>query len=235
MDNRNPEFDSYADEYKALTHDPIRERFAPGSEFFHRRKWELLADYMERSGIRSEESAWLDVGCGQGDLLRMGLGHFRSVAGCDLSTGMLEACQDLQVRPQIEPTSLPFHDESFDIVTAVCVYHHVDPRARPALTAEVERVLRPGGTACIIEHNPFNPVTQLIVSRLPVDADAHLLAAATTSELLKSAGLADCETTYFLYFPQSMYEKAQRVEFWLRKVPAGGQYAVFARKPKLSV
>ena len=76
MDNRNPEFDSYADEYKALTHDPIRERFAPGSEFFHRRKWELLADYMERSGIRSEESAWLDVGCGQGDLLRMGLGHF---------------------------------------------------------------------------------------------------------------------------------------------------------------
>jgi SAM-dependent methyltransferase len=225
-----PEFDRYADEYKALTHDPLRERFAPGSEFFHRRKWELLADFMRRAGLHPENSAWLDVGCGQGELLRMGAGYFREVAGCDLSTGMLAACTDLKVTTQTEPTRLPFPNQTFDVITSVCVYHHVEAKARPTLTAEISRVLRPGGTACIIEHNPFNPVTQLIVSRIPIDADAHLLTAGTSRRLLKNAGLANCETTYFLYFPESVYLRAHRIESWLRRVPAGGQYAVFARK-----
>jgi ubiquinone/menaquinone biosynthesis C-methylase UbiE len=225
-----PEFDQYANEYKALTHDPIRERFAPGSEFFHRRKWELLADYMVRTGISPDQSAWLDVGCGQGDLLRMGVSHFREVAGCDLSTGMLAACDELKVTPQTEATRLPFPDQAFDLITAVCVYHHVEPKDRPALTAEIGRVLRPGGTVCIIEHNPFNPVTQLIVSRLPVDADAHLLTAGAAHRLMTNVGLTSAETSYFLYFPERVYQRAQKIESWLRHVPAGGQYAAFARK-----
>ncbi|HSP69229.1 MAG TPA: class I SAM-dependent methyltransferase [Bryobacteraceae bacterium] len=225
-----PEFDQYADAYKTLSTDPIRERFAPGSDFFHKRKWFLLAEFMERTGMRAEKSAWLDVGCGQGDLLRLGMDKFGEVAGCDLSTGMLEACEGLKVTPQTDPTRLPFPDKSFDLITAVCVYHHVEAKDRPALSAEIGRVLRPGGTACIIEHNPFNPLTQFLVSRIPVDADAHLLTPRTAHRLLNKAGLTKSETLYFLYFPESMYQKAQKIESLLRRVPAGGQYAAFAQK-----
>ena len=38
---------------------------------------------------------------------------------------------------------VPFEDASFDVVTMVCVYHHVDLADRPALTADVSRVLKP--------------------------------------------------------------------------------------------
>ena len=86
--------------------------------------------------------------------------------------------------------------------------------------------------ACIIEHNPFNPVTQIIIRRTPVDDNAQLLTARTARGLLSAAGLGvDQRTTYFLYFPQNIYRKARAIEALLEKVPAGGQYAAFGRKP----
>lgn len=226
------EFDRYANNYKALLHDPIREKFAPGSEFFCRRKWELLTGYLQRNGMDSRKSTWLDVGCGHGELLRMGAGDFGKVAGCDPSAEMIGACKDLDIVLQTEPARLPFSDQSFDLVTAVCVYHHVKPETRPALTAEISRVLRPGGVAGIIEHNPFNPVTQLIIHRTPVDADALLLRAGTARRLLDQAGFDRSERIYFLYFPERFYRKASKLESWLRWAPGGGQYAVFGRKPR---
>jgi SAM-dependent methyltransferase len=228
--SQNPEFDQYADEYKKLTYNPIREKFGPGSDFFHRRKWELLSDYLDRARPAHGQTAWLDVGCGKGELLRLGAARFGQVKGCDISSGMLDDCGGIEVVPQTEATRLPFADQSFDLVTAVCVYHHVEPPDRSGLTGEIGRVLKPKGTACIIEHNPFNPVTQWIVSRIPVDANAKLLTPGQSRRLLSGAGLEHRRTTYFLYFPESLYERARRVESWMKHVPAGGQYAVFAQR-----
>ena len=36
---------------------------------------------------------------------------------------------------------------------------------------------------------------------------------------------------YFLYFPQVLYRYLDRAEALLAKLPLGGQYALFARKP----
>jgi SAM-dependent methyltransferase len=225
-----PEFDKYANQYKELLHDPIRERFAPGSGFFFERKWELLADFARRSGWQLDRMTWLDVGCGKGELLRLGAPHVKRTAGCDVSEGMLDGCEGLNVVAQPDPSRLPFPDAHFDLVTAVCVYHHVPPADRHALTVEIARVLKPGGTACIIEHNPFNPATQWIVRRTPVDADAQLLRAATARAVLAGAGLSPIHTTYFLYVPEKRYKKLHGVEALLSWVPAGGQYAAFGRK-----
>ncbi len=226
-----PEFDRYAEEYAKLLDDPIRRKFAGETAFFFERKWELLEKYMQRIGMLPEQSSWLDVGCGAGELLRLGSARFANAAGCDVSTGMMKACEGLHVVTQTDPSRLPFEDSSFDLVTVVCVYHHVEPAGRPALTSEIARVLRPGGTACIIEHNPFNPATQIIVRRTPVDENAQLLTARTARRLLSAAGLGvDQWTSYFLYFPQKMYRKARGIEALLEKVPAGGQYAAFGRK-----
>jgi SAM-dependent methyltransferase len=225
-----PEFDNYAREYEKLLHDPIRERFAPASKFFFERKWVLLQKYLSDSGFEPGRGRWLDVGCGKGELLQLGAQAFAEVSGCDVSPEMIEAAKGLNVVVQQEPKRLPFPDAHFDLVTAVCVYHHVVPEDRPGLTAEVARVLRPGGAACIIEHNPFNPVTQLIVHRTPVDADAQLLTASTTRRVLASGGLRHSATTYFLYFPEKLYARLKALESALAPVPLGGQYAVFARK-----
>lgn len=233
-DPDSPEFDHYAEEYARLLDDPIRRKFAGESAFFFERKWELLETYFQQIGMKPGAESWLDVGCGGGELLRLGTPHFGKAVGCDVSTGMMKACQGLDVVVQTDPSRLPFEDGSFSLVTAVCVYHHVEPPYRPGLTAEIARVLRPGGVACIIEHNPFNPATQIIVRRTPVDENAQLLTARTARRLLSGAGLgAGQRTTYFLYFPKNIYAKAKGLEALLSSVPAGGQYAAFGRKASL--
>ena len=90
-------------------------------------------------------------------------------------------------------------------------------------------MLKPGGTLAIIEHNPYNPVTRLIVSRTPVDADAILLRPAETRRLFRGAGLTVEEQRYFLYLPEYLYRRLGGLETALAKVPLGGQYAVFGR------
>ena len=82
----------------------------------------------------------------------------------------------------------------------------------------------------MIEHNPFNPVTRLIVSRTPVDADAILLRASEARRLAAGAGLTALELDYFLYFPQALYRYLGPMEALLAKMPLGGQYALFSRK-----
>ena len=225
------EFDGYARNYADLIRDPIREKFAASSSFFFERKIQVVRRFFKNVGIESARLDWLDIGCGQGDMLRAGQPYFRSAVGCDPSKGMLEACAGLNVRLQDSLEALPFQDGKFDFVTAVCVYHHVPLNERPRLTDEALRVLRPGGVFCIIEHNPWNVATRVIVSRTPVDADAKLLSPPQTRRLLSGAGTRVSATRYFLFFPQALYAYLRGVEDGLGIVPLGGQYAVFARKP----
>src|SRR2546428_11662842 len=221
-------FDAYAKDYATLIQDPIRDKFASSSRFFFERKIEIVQGFFQRSSMQTEKLDWLDIGCGQGDLLRLGRPYFKSAAGCDPSQGMLESCRDLEVRQQSSADCLPFDRAAFDFVTAVCVYHHLPLEHRSLLTAEAVRVLRPGGTFCVIEHNPWNPVTKLIVSRTPVDADARLLTANETGRLLSSAGCKVLETQFFLLFPERLHRFSRPLEEALRVFPFGGQYAIFS-------
>jgi SAM-dependent methyltransferase len=225
------EFDDYAASYQKLLNDPLRERFAPGSQFFVRRKWELLKGFLDGRPLPSMDQSWLDVGCGFGDLLRLGRSFFRKVAGCDLSPEMLAKAPDLDVRLQHRSNELPYPGETFDLVTAVCVYHHVlSKKTRLELTNEIKRILKPAGVFCLIEHNPLNPITRLIVHRTPMDANAHLLGISESTQLLRSAGLSVIGKELFLYLPEALYNKASFVESCFRNIPLGGQYAIFAEK-----
>jgi len=227
----SPEFDHYSSSYDDLLKDPLRDRFT-GNEslFFHQRKCELIRSFFRRRKAATAGLSYLDVGCGKGELVSLLRGDFGRVAGCDVSAEMMEGIQGVETRVQTDGLRVPFADGEFDLVTAVCVYHHVPVEARPALTAEICRVLRPGGIFCIIEHNPANPVTRTIVSRTPVDANAILLPGGESKELVLQAGLGRPVVEYFLYFPKSLYRFAGWLEPLLAKVPLGGQYAVFSEK-----
>ena len=223
------EFDRLASNYDTLLDDPLRNRFVSRPDFFHRRKWDLIQAFLAASRLDSRAMAWLDVGCGRGELLDIGADHFQLAAGCDPSREMIRHGRG-QIHWQPELNKLPLADAKFDFVTAVCVFHHVPAPNRPNLVAEVVRLLRPNGIFCVIEHNPFNPATRWIVSRTPVDRDAHLLSSSLTARILRSQGLAPVETSYFLYAPEKWYERLGGFETLLKRIPAGGQYAVFARK-----
>jgi ubiquinone/menaquinone biosynthesis C-methylase UbiE len=223
-------FDGYAKNYAELMRNPIRDSFADGNQFFFERKLQVIRGFFKRLGVATQNLDWLDIGCGQGDLLRLGHNYFKSSAGCDPSRGMLESCSDLNVRTQLSMLSLPFDSQSFDFLTTVCVYHHVPHEDRAAFTLEAFRLLKPNGVFCVIEHNALNPVTQLIVSRTPMDADAQLMSAKAIRNLLCNAGGRILKTKYFLLFPERIHKYAGVIEDCLMSVPFGGQYAVFAQR-----
>ena len=226
----NAEFDRYARTYEKLLRDPVRDRFVQTSQFYHRRKWALITEFLERHGLVANTLSWLDVGCGKGELLKYGASHFERIAGCDPSIEMVRGAAGIEVELQKAPDVLPFADATFDFVTAVCVFHHVQERNRRPLTCEIRRVLRASGVFCIIEHNPFNLITRWIVNRCPVDVGARLLAPRSARLYAQAAGFGHLETQYFLYLPERLYDKMAAVERLCRGLPLGGQYAMFARK-----
>ena len=83
----------------------------------------------------------------------------------------------------------------------------------------------------MVEHNPFNPATQIIVRRTPVDAHAHLLTAGRAKRYMRECGFRHLACEYFLYLPEKLYGKAGFLESSLDRVPLGGQFAIFAEKP----
>ncbi len=234
MGSRGLEFDQFAAAYDQLLDDPIRTRFCnDGGRFFHSRKRDLILGFLRRQGLDGCALDYLDVGCGRAELLKLLQGDFKSVAGCDPSSEMLACAQHgFSANLHLQPNSgvLPYEDARFDFVSAVCVYHHIPPPERARLTAEIVRVLKPGGTFAIVEHNPCNPVTRSIVSRTPVDAHALLLTAGQVCALMRREGLISRKCEYFLYLPERFYNVASPLEVLLRKVPFGGQFAVFGRK-----
>jgi SAM-dependent methyltransferase len=232
MENKpaSSEFDQFADQYAELLDDPLRRMFAAGTSFFHRRKIEILQRAIRARRLEPAKMTWIDVGCGQGELLKLGSPVFGAVAGCDVSREMLAHCEGLSVRHQPDFTRIPFEDASADLITAVCIFHHVEEQDRLPLMLDIVRVLKPGGAFAMIEHNPWNPATQWIVRRSPVDENAHLLFPGKSRRLLRRAALEITAQEYFLYFPEKLYGRLAAVEAGLRKLPLGGQYLVMGEK-----
>jgi SAM-dependent methyltransferase len=225
------EFDAYADSYQRAVEQSIS--FAGGElDFFARRKARALLDLAARrlgdpGGLRM-----LDVGCGVGITDRFLAGEVGALSGVDLS---VEAVERAALRnPSVDYASydgadLPFRDGSMDVAFAICVFHHVPTTERAHLASELGRVLRPGGLAVIFEHNPWNPLTRVAVSRCEFDEDAILLTRGEAARTLADAGLRAVERRYIVFFPFDR-PRAGSVERALRHVPLGAQHYVAAAR-----
>lgn len=103
--------------------------------------------------------ALLDVACGTGRLVR----DIRTawpalkLTGLDLSRAYLdEAERHMRGRRgatwiAANAERIPLPDASQDIVTTVFLYHELPPEVRPRVTAEMARVLKPGGLLVFVD------------------------------------------------------------------------------------
>jgi SAM-dependent methyltransferase len=220
-------FDGYRSNYRDVVQSSIDFSGLPHS-FFMRAKADLLRGLIARK-LGSEKPAMLDVGCGVGSLHSLLRGMVGSLSGVDVSSASVAQARadnrDVDYGA-FDGRRFPFEDGGFDLVTAICVMHHVAPAEWTHFIREMRRVVRPGGLVCIIEHNPLNPLTRLAVSRCEFDRDAVLLGAGTARKLLAEAGLREVGARYFLLLPWET-KSARRVENSLSSVPLGAQYAAF--------
>ena len=220
-------FDSYQNNYRAVVQSSI-DFSGLSHDFFQRAKVDLLRELIaDRLG--GGRPAMLDVGCGVGSFHPLLRGMVGRLAGIDVSAASIAQARadnrdaDYQA---FDGRTFPHASASFDLVTAICVLHHVAPAEWPGFMGEMRRVVRPGGLVCVIEHNPLNPLTRLAVMRCEFDRDAHLLGAGKVQNLMTASGLREIGARYFLLLPWAT-KAARRVESGLRRLPLGAQYAAF--------
>jgi SAM-dependent methyltransferase len=175
----------------------------------------------------------LDVGCGIGLTDRFLEGRLGSLTGVDVSPGVLERAE--QANPWAryvlyDGERLPFDDGSFDLAFAVCVVQVIEPSRRPGFVSELTRVTRPGGLVVAFEHNPFNPLTRLVVRRCAFGHDASMLTLGRMAALFRRARLSVVERAYILLFP-SRGSRVRKLERSVARLPLGAQYYLAARAP----
>lgn len=125
------------------------------------------ADVMRRMGLPAvvegtrglEHPRILDVACGTGRFLRALHASIPGARlyGLDLSPNYLKRAHEvLSGVPgvslvQENAEAMPFRDESYDAVTSVFLFHELPSDARRNVMREMYRVLKPGGTAVIVD------------------------------------------------------------------------------------
>ena len=218
-------FDKYDKSFGAVVQSSINFSGLPHS-FFIAAKVDALRELIATRLHGMHNPHILDVGCGVGEFHPFVQGMFGRICGADVSAASIAQARIRNPGVQYEAyvgETLPYESAAFDLSVAICVLHHVPLSQQIRLLREMQRVVRPGGLVCLIEHNPLNPLTRLAVARCEFDRDAVLLHAARTRALMADAGLHDARSHYFLLLP-SAAPLARRVERSLRRIPLGAQY-----------
>lgn len=224
-------FDEYADSYSEQV-DRSLGRFGAKQDVFTRHKAWLIDELVTRTGNKSEVRSLLDVGCGIGNIHGLLQGKFQSIAGVDTSAESMRVAAHDHAECDYrtyDGRHLPYEDGSFDMVMAICVFHHVPPGDWQQVADEMQRVVRVGGLILVIEHNPYNPVTRHIVNSCPIDEDAVLLAPRKLRSLFQGAGTTDVKTRSIVNVPP-ISNAFNRLDMMLGRLPVGAQYYLTATR-----
>lgn len=226
-------FDQYAGDYREIINRVSRLSGETYESIISLR----MAVLQEELGTAPPPAAVLDFGCGTGVTERF-LGErfpHSHITGIDASAESIRLATELGLprttfmycdRPQ-----LPCPDRSFDLIYTNGTMHHIPAGQRGAVLAELARLLTPGGSLCIFENNPRNPLTVRSMRQNPFDAGLEAVSAEELLQLSAAAGLEPAGVRYYFFFPR-LLRCLRRFEPLLKRVPLGAQYLLrLVRKP----
>jgi ubiquinone/menaquinone biosynthesis C-methylase UbiE len=115
-----------------------------------------MIDLLVREGPKDAPSCIIDVGCGTGRLLRAASARWpeAQLLGVDPAEKMVAEATRLNANAVFKlasAESLPFPDQTTDIVLSSLSFHHWVDQEKGL--QEIVRVLRPGGFFCLADHN----------------------------------------------------------------------------------
>ena len=112
----------------------------------------LRRQFLEVTGRPLEGSRILDYGCGYGLMLRLFsyLTDPDRIAGCDPWDRLIRLCKEAGIVSRLDmtdylPTSLPYEEQTFDLVLAYSVFTHTSRRASIAALEAIHPVIKPDG------------------------------------------------------------------------------------------
>jgi ubiquinone/menaquinone biosynthesis C-methylase UbiE len=166
---------------------------------------------------------FLDLGVGTGTIFdvvieRSGARGF----GMDYTRNMLNVAKS---KPGNEDAhflqgngiSLPFADNTFNVVFSVDVMHHIAFEGMDLLDsalAEARRVLRPDGRLVIYEANPYNVYWYYYMAKIGED-NARLIRRGDLKKRLRRQGMKLHENRYMGFVPEFLSDSSLK---WFRKV-----------------
>jgi len=117
--------------------------------------------------LEFEHRSVIDVGCGEGDLVRWMTKRGAFVTGVEVSPRALAKARAVELvgdehYMQGIAEDLPIPDRTADIVIFFNSLHHVDPESLPRAMREAARVLRHGGLLYVSEPLPEGPYFELM-------------------------------------------------------------------------
>ncbi len=226
------EFDRFADEYEKDHAASIR-LSGETPDYFHRYKIEDLARTVAGRGLKPKRI--LDFGAGVGNSVPFMRAAFPKAAitcldpsrrSLDIGERRFPGMADFV---DFDGETIPHDDASFDLVFTACVFHHIPEQLHIRLLGEIERVLTPGGSFLLYEHNPANPLTRHAVSNCAFDENAVLIGAGEMRSRIMAAGFASADTAYRVFFPRAL-ALLRPLERAFGRLPLGAQYHVHAVK-----
>ncbi|CAG5080406.1 class I SAM-dependent methyltransferase [Parvicella tangerina] len=130
-------------------------------------EWNWISSHLpDKSGLEV-----LDIGCGNGALLKELAPKIKSGIGLDLSVDLLELAEnnnsdhDYISFKQVKGPNLPLPDSSVDLIISMLSFRYLD---WDPLMDEIKRVLRPGGRILIVDMVAV-PATPMQYPRLLLD------------------------------------------------------------------
>ena len=228
MTNKNDKvnFDNFAEEYDQLLRESVG-FFSKSDRYFAEYKVAIA-----RELVREDPHKILEFGCGTGRNVPFLQAKFPGavIHGTDISKKSLAEAKHLSPDAHFFIDDEDFYNDpgKYDFVFVAGVFHHVAPDLRDPVLDRIKSKMAPGGSILVFEHNPYNPITRRIVSNCKYDADAVLLAMKETSTRLTSCGFMVLEKGYCLFFPERLGAMS-KLDRYLRLLPLGGQYFVYAR------
>lgn len=199
-------------------------------DYFAEHKVQKLQEWFPE--LASGAPAILDYGCNDGLMTAIVRRYFpgATVHGIDPSAKSVEYA--VRSHPDIyfhmlEGRTLPFPDQSMDLVFAAGVFHHILSAERDIYAKEIFRVLKRGGHFVLFELNPWNPLTVLVFKRCPVDKGLAMIPPGSAKRFFGRYGRT--ETKFYEFFPRFL-RALRPTERYLAKIPLGALYATIVRK-----
>lgn len=193
------------------------DRVLPGhvTEHYLRRRVAVIRQFIPSGAV-------LDVGCGTGGLASRLAGMGYQVVGLDASIGMLDVLSRRGGATGIAGYGqcLPFLAGTFNLVVTVAALHHIAEAGKVSATlTEMYRVLRPGGTLIVWDHNPLNPYWPLLIRRVPQDSgEERLIPRREIVEALGRAGATVTDALRLGFTPDFMPRPLMGLWSWVEEL-----------------
>jgi len=216
------EFDRFGPSYENILNCDVK-LSGENAEYFANYKAECI-----RSVLGEDFSGRiLDYGCGVGLISEYLARHFDTdkaeISGYDISTESIKKARTRTKNIRFTSDLKEIDKEPFDAIVVANVLHHIKKEERTAFLKEVKSLLKKNGHIFIFEHNPYNPVTRLIVKFSILDRNTSLLRPGEIRRLLREAGVDVFQRRYIVFFPKFL-KMFRFLEPMAGGIPMGAQY-----------